>query len=192
MTAIVAFKYKDKVYLAGDRMGSNGYTKLLVKNPKVFKISDDLYFGYTSSFYMGQLLEHSFNIPPRLSDICDNKYLYTEIVPKLRDMFNQKDFGEKKNEKYAEPNLGQFIMVYKGRIFIFQSNASILEVEYAGVGCGGEDVLSSIRTGLAIADSRAADLDEDDMFEIIDLAFTHCADYMCGVSSQHDILVIGE
>lgn len=192
MTAIVAFKDGGKVFLAGDRMGSNGYTKLLVKNPKVFKVSDDLYFGYTSSFYMGQLLEHSFTVPPRLADISDDKYIFTEIVPKLREMFNQKDFGEKKNEKYAEPNLGQFIMIYKDRIFIFQNNASILEVEYAGVGCGGEDVLSSIRTGLAIADCRATDLDVDDIFEIIDLAFTHCADYMCGVSAQHDVLVVGE
>lgn len=192
MTAIVAFKYNNKVFLAGDRMGSNGYTKLLVQVPKIFKVSKELHFGYTSSFYMGQLLQHSFTVPPKWPDVADDKYLHTIVVPELRKMFETNDFGKKKDDKHHAPSLGEFIMVYKTRIFIFQNDASILEVAHAGVGCGGEDVMSSIRTGMAIADSKATDLDTEDVYEIVDLAFTHCSDYMCGVSAQHDVIVIGE
>lgn len=191
MTAIVAFKRNGKVFLAGDRLGSNGYTKLMVQVPKIFKVGEDLHFGYTSSFYMGQLLQHSFTVPPKWPDMADDKYLYTQVVPKLREMFETNDFGKKKDDKRSEPHLGVFIMVYKDRIFEFQGNSSILEVEYAGVGCGGEDVMSSIRTGLAIADTYVTELDEDDISEIIALAFLHCSDYMCGVSAKHDVLVIG-
>lgn len=193
MTAIVAFKHGGKVYLAGDRMASSWYEHYLVNAPKIFKIAEDFYFGYTSSFYMGQLLEHSFTPPPKYSEVSENKYLYTIVIPKIRELFEANDFGKKKDIKQNEPDLGQFIMIYKSRIFIFQGNASLLEVEQAGVGCGGLDVLTSIKTCIRVLEACKEDYLQDFGVKTIILeAFQSCANVMGGVSPVHDVLVIEE
>lgn len=187
MTAIVAFKRNGKVFLAGDRMGSNGYTKQVVNTPKIFAVGEDFHFGYTSSFYMGQLLEHMFNPPERNTKETDDQYLFKKVIPALRAMFESNDFGKKKSEKDLEPDLGVFLMVFKGRIFTFQGNASILEYDHTGVGCGGDDVATSISTGLDIVGPDAGD--EDVQF-IIERAFHHCSLIYTGVSAEHDVIII--
>ena len=99
MTAIVAFKRNGKVFLAGDRMGSNGYTKQVVSAPKIFSVGEDLHFGYTHSFYMGQLLQHMFIPPTKDHRDTDDRHLFTKIVPALKKMFDENDFGKKKPTK---------------------------------------------------------------------------------------------
>ena len=56
MTCIVGVVDKGIVHMAGDKLGSNGFTKGISVRPKVFHNGDFL-VGYTTSFYMGQLLE---------------------------------------------------------------------------------------------------------------------------------------
>lgn len=187
MTAIVAFKRNGKVFLAGDRMGSNGYNKQVVNAPKIFSVGEDLHFGYTHSFYMGQLLQHTF-VPPSKDDRdTDDRYLFTKVVPALKSMFEDNDFGRKKSDKYNEPELGTFLMVYKTRIFVFQGNSSILEYNYAGVGCGGDDVITSINTALDLLDDNASD---EDIEYVIERAFFHSSLVYTGVSHEHDVIVI--
>lgn len=189
MTAIVAFKHNGKVFLAGDRMGSNGYTKQVISAPKIFSVGEDLHFGYTHSFYMGQLLQHMFVPPAKDHRDTDDRHLFTKIVPALKQMFDENKFGKEKNNEDKEPDYGNFIMVYKNRIFMFQSNSSILEYEYCGAGCGGDDVITSINTALDLLDDNASD---EDIEFVIERAFYHCSEVYTGVSSQHDIIVIGD
>lgn len=189
MTAIVAFKYDGKVYLAGDRMGSNGYTKGVISAPKIFSVGEDFHFGYTHSFYMGQLLQHMFVPPARDPRDSDDRYIFTKVVPALKDMFLENDFGKRKDDKSNEPDYGRFVMVYKNRIFTFQGNASILEYTQAGEGCGGDDVLTSINTGLDLLGKNAS---QEDVEFVIERAFFHCSTVYTGVSAEHDIIVLGE
>lgn len=188
MTAIVAFKRNGKVFLAGDRMGSNGYTKQVVSAPKIFSVGEDLHFGYTHSFYMGQLLQHMFIPPTKDHRDTDDRHLFTKIVPALKKMFDENDFGKKKDDTDNEPDYGQFLMVYKDRIFVFQGNSSVLEYDFAGVGCGGDDVVTSINTALDLLDDNAGD---EDIEFVIERAFYHSSIIYTGVSSEHDVIIIG-
>ena len=79
MTCIIAVRdKKNKVWLAGDKMASNGVSHYLVKDPKVFQVGD-FYFGFTDSFYMGQLLKYSFVPPERQEGISDSQYLFQDV-----------------------------------------------------------------------------------------------------------------
>ncbi len=184
MTAIVALKHEGKIYLMGDRCGSNGYSKLLTSNPKVFKVGD-FHLGYTSSFYMGQILEHMWTPPARLEGITDTGYFYKQVIPSIKTCLVENHFGQHFDDKYKEPSLGSFIIIYKNRIFVHQDNGSVLEVEHAGVGCGGESVLTSILVALDFAVDK-----EHIIYFIAQIAFKRCAEFSCGVSPEFDFIEV--
>lgn len=187
MTAIVALKHKGIIYLAGDRCGSNGYSKSLGSNPKIFK-TGEFYLGYTSSFYMGQILEHIWTPPPRTERLSDNVYFYKHVVPSLRNCLVDNHYGKYFDEEHKEPNLGSFIIVYKNKIFVHHSNGAVIEVEYAGVGCGGESVLSSVLCMLDLA--KIVPGFTPDMNNVFNRAFARCAEFYCGVSPEFDLMEI--
>ena len=138
MTCIIAFRdYNDNVWLAGDKMSSNGMSHQLVKDPKAFQVGD-FYFGYTDSFYMGQLLKYTFVPPERPEGITDEQYLFVNVRLALTDLFDQNEFGirDRGTLECPEPSFGEFIMVYKGRIFLVQANMSFLEYDVATCGSG--------------------------------------------------------
>lgn len=75
MTCIVGLKHKDKVYIGGDSLGANtAFQKTVRADEKVFQ-KDDMIFGFTSSFRMGQILRYSFFPPARIENITDMQYL---------------------------------------------------------------------------------------------------------------------
>lgn len=187
MTAIVALKHKGIIYLAGDRCGSNGYSKSLSVNPKIFK-KGDFYLGYTSSFYMGQILEHIWTPPVRSEGLDDNVYLYKHVIPSLKNTLVDNHYGKYFDEELKEPNLGSFVIVYKGRIFVHHSNGAVIEVEYAGVGCGGESVLSSMLSMLDLI--KITHGFEADIETLFNRAFSRCAEFYCGVSPNFDLMEI--
>ena len=131
MTCIIAYKNKKgNVVLAGDKMGSNGYTHSTIKEPKVFK-KGDFMLGYTTSFRMGQILHHLWNPPQRKVDQNHCNYIYTDVIPSFIKIFDDNKFGK-------DASYGFFIMIFEGRIYEVQENMSILERErnVVSVGCG--------------------------------------------------------
>jgi ATP-dependent protease HslVU (ClpYQ) peptidase subunit len=135
MTCIIAWIDKDKgAIVAGDRRGSDGWTGSKYKAPKVFK-NNDFIMGYTTSFRMGQLLEHTWEPPKRMENETDQHYVYVTVVNSFRELFNKNGFGNKDN---GEETGGNFIMAYKGKLYEVQPDYSIIEDEndILSVGCG--------------------------------------------------------
>ena len=62
MTCITGMVRNGHVYMAGDLMGSNGFTGRVYPDSKVFT-NGDFIVGYTSSFRMGQILEWNWHPP---------------------------------------------------------------------------------------------------------------------------------
>lgn len=57
MTCIIGLENKGKVYMGADSASSNGYSINVSGNPKLFR-SGPFLIGFTSSWRMGQLLQH--------------------------------------------------------------------------------------------------------------------------------------
>lgn len=185
MTCIIAIKNEDgSITLGGDKLGSNGYTKQLIQDPKVFK-NGDFYFGYTTSFLMGQLLKYKFNAPAKFSGQNDDHYLHVTVREAIVELFKSSSFGKLQSDKQSEPDFGTFIMVYKGRIFTMQTNTSLLESTdgVAAVGCGELTALGAV---YAIKETQPT-LPSS---EVIRLAMLVCSKTLCGVSKEYDIIEI--
>jgi len=145
MTCIIAIKESSgAVYLGGDRLASNSSMKQVYKLPKVFMVGD-FYFGTCGSFYMSQLLRHEWDPPERPIDATDDSYIFRDVRKSLMRMFEDNHYGELKEDTDNEPNFGNFIMVYKGRIFEVQANMALLEVDkIASIGSGLETALGAV------------------------------------------------
>lgn len=141
MTCIVGIiDEAGKAHIASDSLGSNGHTKGIYKNKKIFK-KGNMLIGYTSSYRMGQLLEHSMVVPERkVNQILDN-YMYIDFVNAIRNLF--KDNGYLCINNNVE-SIGEFLILIEGRIFIMHNDLSMLESSDNFDSCGsGEDYARS-------------------------------------------------
>jgi ATP-dependent protease HslVU (ClpYQ) peptidase subunit len=133
VTCIVGVKTGSGVLLGGDSLGSNGYSGSSYLAPKVFRLTPEIAAGYTSSFRMGQLLEHNLSVPSLTGD--ERSWAISELVPALRETFKQHGYAHIHNN---EENGGVFLLAVRDRLFQVQSDYSVLEprMPYDAVGCG--------------------------------------------------------
>lgn len=135
MTCIVACIEHGKAYIAGDKAGANGFTKNITVKPKLFK-KDNIIFGYTTSFRMGQILEHELILPERSVNETLTHYVYTKLVKSIIKCFKDNGFGGK-DDTIGDIG-GNFIFIIENNIFEMQSDFSIIEHEcnFCSVGSG--------------------------------------------------------
>lgn len=119
-------------HIASDSLGSNGHTKGIYKNSKIFK-KGGLLIGYTSSYRMGQLLEHHLSLPPRKVDQTIESYMYVDFVSAVRQLL--KDHGYLKIDGNRE-SIGTFLIITEGRIFMMEDNMALLESADGFDACG--------------------------------------------------------
>ncbi|WP_405101701.1 hypothetical protein [Oceanobacillus sp. FSL H7-0719] len=148
MTCIVGLVENGVTYIGGDSLGSNGYSKTVRKDAKVFKLKDtnNAIVGYTSSFRMGQLLMYASNlIDKRDEPNIDHEYLVTKFVPNVIKLFE--DGGYSKNNS-GEKSGGSFLLGYKGNLYKIESDFQVGESidSYDACGSGEEFALGSLKT----------------------------------------------
>ena len=179
MTCIIAFRDKDNnVWLGGDKLGSDSRTKIITKDPKVFK-NGDMYFGYTTSFYMGQLLKYNWEAPSRKMNETDDMYIFSSVRDSISKLFNDSKFGKDKDDN--EPNYGLFIMVYKKRIFLVEPNMAFIEVDDIATCGSGQDVAM----GTVMALNKFSNLPAQG---IIEQSLEIVSSYIVSVSKECDII----
>lgn len=178
MTCIVVKVEDGVVHMAGDKLGSNGYTKVLSDRPKVF-INGDFIFGYTTSFRMGQLLEFSWCPPEQLNSQTDENYIYKTVVESIKSLFKNDGFGSDKEG-------GTFLFGYKGKAYKMQSDFAIFEIEdYDACGCGEDEAEASLYTMSKLNTSLS-------IKEQLELAIEAASFRKCGVSKEFNYLTLGE
>ena len=139
MTCIVAEVKDGVVHMAGDKCGSNGYTKIMVDKPKVF-INGDFIIGYTTSFRMGQLLEFTWNPPEKLPSQGEDSFIYKTVVDSIKSMLKQDGFA-------TDTQGGSFLFGYKGKLYEMQDDYAIFNIEkYSAVGCGEQEAKAVLYT----------------------------------------------
>lgn len=175
MTCIAGIIDKKGVgHLASDSLGSNGHTKSIYKNQKIFQ-KGEMLIGYTSSYRMGQLLEHSLTMPERKVGQTTENYMYNDFVDCVRKLF--KDNGYLKIDSNVE-KIGTFIIIYDGRIFKMQDDLSLLENSEDFDTCGsGEDFAQATISTLL----KYTDLDSK---KILEEAINTAAKYVATVGGK--------
>lgn len=117
---------------AGVRIGDYGLT--IRADGKLFR-NGPMLFGFTSSFRMGQVLQHALTVPDRHPKTAIEKYMATTFVDAVRAALKAAGFATRKDE--GEQG-GTFMVGYGGRLFTVHDDYQIGEALHGidAVGCG--------------------------------------------------------
>jgi len=142
MTAIAGIVENGKVWIGGDSAGVGGLSMQTRSDPKVF-INGDFIFGYTSSFRMGQLLEHEFSPPKPFEGEKGMGYMVKRFIPEVKNVL--KTGGYQRNEKGHDYG-GTFLVGYRGQLYEIECDYQVARVRqtYHACGCGQDLVLGSL------------------------------------------------
>ncbi len=138
MTCIVGLVDNGTVWIGGDSAATAGFSLTVRSDKKVFKVGDML-IGFTSSFRMGQLLEHSFTPPKRHADQDVFTYMVTSFVDAVRACFKDGGFAEKHSESERG---GAFLVGYEKRLFLIESDYQVGESIHGFNACGCGDQIA--------------------------------------------------
>jgi len=148
MTCIVGLIDKDVTYIGADSLGSNGYSKIVRNDRKVFHMKDiqNAVIGYTSSYRMGQLLMYATGLIDKrdvLERDLDHEYLVNKFIPNVHKLFNDGGYG-KTHE--GQKDGGVFLLGYKNKLYEIESDFQVGESakNYNSVGCGDNYALGSL------------------------------------------------
>ena len=152
MTCIVGLVDDGKVYIGGDSAGVGGYDLTVRADKKVFR-NGDFVMGFTSSFRMGNLLQHTLEPPRRHPDDDIHKYMVSDFVDAVRACLKKGGYATKQNESETG---GTFLVGYEGRLFTIHDDYQVGEGldNFAACGCGESFALGSLYTSKGSPRSR--------------------------------------
>lgn len=184
MTCIIGMidKENDCVWIGGDSLGSNGYTKAIQSQPKVFrnKVFKNVVMGSTSTFRHIDLLKYS----DKLFDEIDmyketelnHEYMVTKFIPNTISLFKEGVVNSSETNRGAN-----FIVGAGNKLFEIQSDYSVLEpsLGFCSVGCGEDIAMGSMVT--------TKDMDMT-VPKKIELALKSAEELSCGVQRPFYII----
>jgi len=151
MTCIVALKHKGVIYMGADSAGVGGYSLSVRTDPKIYRSGPAL-FGFTTSFRMGQLLGHAFEMPKHHRDVPIEKFMATTFIDAIRKCLKDGGFAQLKE---SVEKGGTFLVGYHGKIFHVDDDYQVgtARVPFEAVGCGFDLALGSLHATHTIAKS---------------------------------------
>lgn len=163
MTCIVGIEVDGNVFLGGDSAAVGGdastYHRVIVAEPKVFR-NGDFIMGYTSSFRMGQLLQHSLKPRKQKPSQSDAQYLVTDFMDAVIELFQSKGFLSTRNEETTGEYVGgSFLLGYRGKLYEVNNDFQVTHSVhgFAAVGSGTPLALGSLHATQLINDSLLSD-----------------------------------
>lgn len=155
MTCIIAYiDSNGNGHMAGDSDGIDVsyHSKQNLVQSKIFNNGEFL-IGFTSSFRMGQLLRYNFIPPECPNNIDEFQYMVGTFVPAVRNLFL--DFGFMLS---TEKTGGQFLVIFRGRLFSIYSDFSVFEPS---------DFMDACGSGAAVAQASFATMQKFGIIEQI-------------------------
>lgn len=134
MTCVVGLVANGRVYMGADSAGANDWQVTVRADAKLFRNGPFL-MGFTSSFRMGQLLRYRFQPPKHEPAMDAHHYMVAEFVGAVRTCLREGGYAKKENEQESG---GQFLVGYRGRLFMIDSDYQVEEAldGYSAVGSG--------------------------------------------------------
>jgi ATP-dependent protease HslVU (ClpYQ) peptidase subunit len=135
MTCIVGIAHEGKVILGADSAGVNGWLDRRIRGDRKVFTNGHLVFGFTSSFRMGQLLEHALTPPPVQEGQEPYAYAVKSLIPAIRE--TMRAGGWMKTENGRDEG-GVFLVGFRGHLFSIHGDFQVGESieRYEAVGCG--------------------------------------------------------
>jgi ATP-dependent protease HslVU (ClpYQ) peptidase subunit len=135
----------------------------------------NMLIGYTSSYRMGQLLEHSLIIPERETNQSIENYMYVDFINAVRELL--KNNGQMQVDRNVQ-TIGFFLIVTEGLIFQMQDDLSLLEAADGFDACGSGE--SYARAALHLLKNQGKLSPKEMLTEAIDIA----AQYVSSVGGE--------
>lgn len=133
MTCVIGYiDSKGNGHIAADSAGTDvAYHKRIdINSSKIFR-KNEMLIGYTTSFRMGQILEHCLTFPERQEGLTDYQYLIKQVIPIIRKAFVDENYM-----KETDKNGGTFIIVWNGVIYEIQNDFSVFSHSRPFAACG--------------------------------------------------------
>ena len=121
MTCVVGLVDRGTIYIGVDSAAVSGWTRRQTQLLKVFRRGPFL-IGYTTSFRMGQLLEHQLLVPPQAPNETDMSFMVNRFIEAARVLLKERGFA--KIEANNESG-GQFLVGYRGRLYSVESDFQV-------------------------------------------------------------------
>ncbi|MFH1230021.1 MAG: hypothetical protein V1709_00850 [Planctomycetota bacterium] len=138
MTCVIGLidKKSNKIYIGADSIGKADDAVAIRADEKVF-IKDKFIIGFTSSYRMGQLLRYKLKIPEYSNGKTVFEYMVTDFVDAVRTCLKDGGFASKDKETECG---GSFLIGFKGRLFVIESDYQVEEVRlpFNAVGSGAD------------------------------------------------------
>lgn len=145
MTCIVGINTGEKIIIAGDGRGSNGFMHCQDKKPKVFK-KGDFIFGVGGSYRVGQVLTNKFNPPKRFVGQTTDDYIYNTIVDYLITLFDVNNCLVSEDGIKNLTAGSEFLFGYEKELYHFYSSfqLNINTKNYDATGSGRYHAIASL------------------------------------------------
>jgi len=121
-TCIVGLECDGKVYIGGDSAGVNESLDMMVRGDEKVFVSNNMIFGFTGSFRMGQLLRYAFVPPSQSVGQTDFEYLCCQWTDALIECLKNKGCATIENNTI---NGGTFLLGYHGKLYQVQDDFQI-------------------------------------------------------------------
>lgn len=133
MTCIVGYIDKEAVYIGGDSaaVDNSELSYSIRSDTKVFK-KDDMIFGFSVSFRMGQLLRYKLRIPPHPRGVDNFQYMATAFVDSVKKCFEDNGYADMDTEEG-----GSFVVGYRGALYSILSDYQVEETAQNYIALGG-------------------------------------------------------
>lgn len=148
MTCIVGLVHDGVTYIGADSLGSNGYSKTVREDKKLFKLKDTNHaiIGATSSYRMIQLLMYAKDLIDKQDEPnIDHEYIVTKFIPNVINLFENGGYNRIHS---GEKEGGTFLFAYKDSLYKIEDDyqVAISSNKYDACGSGEYYALGSLYT----------------------------------------------
>jgi len=180
MTCIAGLVHCGAVWMAGDRAAvENSHYLVLSGSPKVFRRGPYL-IGYTSSFRMGQLLQHSGDLPEPDPRRDLDSFMVVDFIEAVRRLL--KDGGYVRIHENREES-GVFLVGVQGELFVCDDDFNVRTFghRYGAIGCGVSVALGSLHATARLGSPVGP-------HDRLTFALEAASEFVTGVRAPFDVL----
>lgn len=193
MTCIVGIAINGTVIIGADSLAGDYYWNRRVRaDRKVFK-NGELIFGFTTSFRMGQLLEHNLTPPPLHEGQEPYAYAVKQLIPEIRNTLRAGGFMKTEN---GVENGGRFLVGFRGSLFEIQEDFQVAQTteKFEAVGSGAQYAMGAMhhayeqafRAPISASEIRLTDVDM--ARHVLECGLKAAAAFSAGVSAPFHFL----